>query len=35
MLIKAHLESEGMWEEEQPKRAIPVPEEEQRVLETL
>ena len=33
MLIKAHLEGEGMWVEEQPKRALPIPEDERRALE--
>jgi len=35
MLIKAHLTKEGMWKVEQPKRALPVPEEERRALDTL
>jgi YbbR domain-containing protein len=33
ILIRAHLESEGVWEEDQPKRAIEISEEELRALE--
>ena len=32
LLIRAHLQSEGMWEDERPLRAIPLTEEQQREL---
>lgn len=35
MLIKLHLQGEGVWEEENPPRAEPIPEEERSALDTL